>query len=105
MSSNNTYRTRNSGRQHGDVFTKPEVVGFMLDEVGYIASANLSDISIMEPSCGEGEFVVEIVKRLKKSSVLWGFDLNKAYHKCVTASDIDRRKVEVCIRRISGKIN
>lgn len=101
MSSNNTYRTRNSGRQHGDVFTKPEVVGFMLDEVGYIASANLSDISIMEPSCGEGEFVVEIVKRLKKSSVLWGFDLNKAYHKCVTASDIDRRKVEICIQRIS----
>ncbi len=101
MSSNNTYRARSSGRQHGDVFTKPEVVDFMLDEVGYVASANLSDISIMEPSCGEGEFVVEIVKRLKKSSEHWGFDLNKAYHKCVTASDIDRRKVEICVQRIS----
>ncbi len=104
MNSNNIYRTRNSGGQHGDVFTKPEVVNFMLDEVGYVASANLSDVSIMEPSCGEGEFVVEIVKRLKMSSLLFGFDLNKAYHKCVSAFDIDEKKVEVCIQRISHEI-
>lgn len=101
MNSNSTYRKRNSGILHGDVFTKPEVVNFMLDEVGYVASANLSDISIMEPSCGDGEFVVEIVKRLKRSSVLWGFDLNQVYHKCVSASDIDRRKVEICVQRVS----
>ncbi len=101
MNSSKTYNKRKSGRLHGEVFTKHEVVDFMLDEVGYVATANLSDISIMEPSCGEGEFVVEIVKRLKQSSVLWGFDLNQAYHKCVSASDIDRRKVEICVQRIS----
>ena len=67
MSLNNIYNTRHSGAQHGDVFTKHEVVCFMLDEVGYTANMNLSGITIMEPSCGEGEFVVEIVRRLKLS--------------------------------------
>ncbi len=104
MNSNDIYRRRNSGGQHGDVFTKPEVVGFMLDEVGYVASCNLSCISIMEPSCGEGEFVVEIVRRLKQSSILFGFDLNKVYHQCVSASDIDRKKVEICIKRVSKEV-
>lgn len=101
MSLNNIYNTRHSGAQHGDVFTKHEVVCFMLDEVGYTANMNLSGITIMEPSCGEGEFVVEIVRRLKLSSKLFGFDLNQAYHKCVSASDIDKRKTEICIQRIS----
>lgn len=101
MNSNNIYNTRSCGIQHGDVFTRLEVVGFMLDEVGYIASADLSNISITEPSCGEGEFVVEIVKRLKASAQMYGFDLNVAYHKCVSAYDIDKKKIDICLQRIT----
>lgn len=71
MNSNNTYGIRSNGGQHGDVFTKPEVVEFMLDEAGYKASDNLSSISIMEPSCGEGEFIIEIIRRLK--TILFDF--------------------------------
>ncbi len=92
MSSNKANKKR-FGRP-GEVFTKPEVVEFMLDEVGYVASTNLSKTSIMEPSCGEGEFVIEIVKRLKQSSILFNFDLNKAYQECVSASDIDQKKLK-----------
>ena len=65
MSSNDMlYGNRTSGGAHGDVFTAPEVVRFMLDEVGYTSESNLKEVSILEPSCGEGEFVVEIAKRV-----------------------------------------
>lgn len=100
MSLNNRYGTRSNGGRHGDVFTKPEIVSFMLDEVGYKASYNLSSISIMEPSCGEGEFIIEIIRRLKQSSLTFGFNLDEAYHKSVFASDIDADKITVCINRI-----
>ena len=51
--------------KHGDVFTSPEIVSYMLDLVGYTADKDLGKTSILEPSCGEGEFVIEIVRRLQ----------------------------------------
>ena len=67
MSSNNSrYGFRRSGGQHGDVFTSSEVVSYMLDLVGYTSDRDLRNTSILEPSCGEGEFVIEIVRRLKE---------------------------------------
>lgn len=102
MSFNNLYGERSNGGQHGDVFTKPEIVKFMLDEVGYVSTRNLSHVSIMEPSCGEGEFVVEILNRLKISSQLFVFDFNQAFHSCVFASDIDEQKIKVCAKRVAN---
>ena len=88
------------GGQYGVVYTKPEVVKFILDEVGYMSSSNLSSVTIMEPSCGEGEFLLEIVSRLKSSSQLFNFDFNQAYHNCVFASEIDAEKVKACCERL-----
>lgn len=99
-STTNTYGTRSNGGQHGDVFTKPCVVSYMLDLVGYTSDRDLSCVSITEPSCGEGEFIMEIIRRLAASAGQYGFDLNAAFHKQVSASDIDARKVLVCIERI-----
>lgn len=99
-SANNTYGIRSNGGQHGDVFTKPCVVDYMLDMVGYTADKDLSMTSIMEPSCGEGEFVISIITRLAKSASRFGFDLNEAYHRNVNASDLDGTKVLRCIERI-----
>lgn len=99
-STTNIYRTRNNGGQHGDVFTKHCVVSYMLDLVEYTSDRDLSCVSINEPSCGEGEFLIEIIKRLAASAAQYGFDLNTAFHKQVSASDIDARKVLFCIERI-----
>ena len=97
MSSNDIlYGNRTSGGAHGDVFTAPEVVRFMLDEVGYTSESNLKDVSILEPSCGEGEFVIEIAKRLLLSAVSFDFDAEAAFRRNVHAYDIDADKVEVC---------
>lgn len=103
MSSNNQllYGERKNGGQHGDVFTSPLVVQFMLDKVGYTPNNDLSSIRILEPSCGNGEFVEEIAKRLIVSSRLYGFDPVEAFEKNVCAFDIDAEKVSKCRTRIA----
>lgn len=102
MSSNNSrYGFRRSGGQHGDVFTSSEVVSYMLDLVGYTSDRDLRNTSILEPSCGEGEFVIEIVRRLKESSLRFGFDFPTAFSRNVFAFDVDEVKISSCRSRIS----
>ena len=101
MSSSNLYGLRTSGGAHGDVFTSPEVVCYMLDLAGYKASRNLSQVVVVEPSCGEGAFVIEIAKRLKKSASRCGFDFNQAFCNCVFAYDIDSDKIKKCKKELA----
>lgn len=102
MSSNNPlYGKRSSGGGHGDVFTLPAVVCFMLDKVNYTANRNLQDVSILEPSCGEGKFVFEIAERLLLSAAYFHFDAEDAFLRNVRAYDIDATKIELCRKRIS----
>ena len=103
MNSNKIYGTRAKGGQQGDVYTLPYVVSFILDEVGYTADRDLSCVTIFEPACGEGEFVLEIVSRLYLSSVTYGFDFKTAFKENVFASDIDETKMNVCIDRVSSR--
>lgn len=103
MSSNSPsiYGVRSNGGRHGDVFTSPVVVGFMLDKVNYISERNLNDVRILEPSCGEGEFLVEIARRLQLSALRYHFDANEAFNRNVRAFDIDGEKIGRCRERIA----
>ena len=104
MNSNNTaslYGMRSSGGHHGDVFTSPRMVCYMLDQVGYDSHADLRNIRILEPSCGEGEFVLEIARRLLRSAAYHHFDANEAFQRNVRAYDIDGTKIECCRRRLT----
>ena len=100
-SSNCLYGERTSGGEHGDVPTAPEVVRYMLDMIGYTPDRNLSDTIILEPSCGEGAFVVEIARRLKESARQFGFDVQAAFLKCVYGYDIVEEKIQRCRQRLS----
>ena len=58
-----------AGREErGGVYTKREVVEFILDLVGYTSDQDLSQCRILEPSCGAGDFLSVIVKRLLESA-------------------------------------
>ncbi len=48
----------------GAVFTRPEVVDFILDLVGYTENQPLHKKRLLEPSFGGGSFLLTIVKRL-----------------------------------------
>nr|AKN36787.1 Putative type IIS restriction /modification enzyme, N-terminal half [Vibrio sp. FF_307] len=53
-----------SDKEKGEVFTNPQIVSFMLKTSGVTNALNSKSTRILEPSCGQGEFVIEIAKLL-----------------------------------------
>ncbi|MPX91407.1 TaqI-like C-terminal specificity domain-containing protein [Salinivibrio sp. VYel1] len=53
-----------SDSDKGQIYTRPEVVEFMLTAIGLNTAEDVEQCRILEPSCGEGEFVIAIVRRL-----------------------------------------
>lgn len=47
-----------------EVFTQSSIVKFILNEVQFNSCNDLRDIALLEPSAGEGSFVIEILRRL-----------------------------------------
>lgn len=58
--------------EHGEVFTRRWVVELILDAVGYRADADLGGMTIVEPACGRGAFLLPIVERLAQSCARHG---------------------------------
>ena len=58
--------------ERGEVFTRNEVVEFILDLLEYTSDRDLSKAKILEPSFGNGEFLTVIVKRLLDSYFMNG---------------------------------
>ncbi len=85
---------RKNGRNHGEVFTKLDVVDYLLDEVDYLPSKNLKNVRILEPSSGQGAFAIEIINRLIKSSVKFNFDFIEALNQNVRLFEIDKSNFE-----------
>jgi hypothetical protein len=52
------------GEARGAVFTRVEVVEFILDLVGYTVNQPLYRLRLLEPSCGGGDFLLPAVDRL-----------------------------------------
>src|SRR3989344_6229579 len=51
----------------GAVFTRREVVDFILDLVGYVPSNDRSKTRLLEPSFGHGDFLIPVIERLLSS--------------------------------------
>lgn len=76
----------------GEIFTKSHVVQFMIDAAGIPQALSAVNTKILEPSCGQGEFLVPLAEQLcdeisrlsKKPSVedlgekLVGYDISEA---------------------------
>ncbi len=56
--------SRNSLESRGAVFTRPEVVEFILNLAGYTDNQPLHQKRLLEPSFGNGQFLLPIIKRL-----------------------------------------
>lgn len=85
-------------KELGQVFTPKEVVKFMLDKADYIE--NLRTSRILEPACGDGAFLVEILQRLINDcrrnliedrkiitiiqNTIYGYEIDKkVFNKCI----------------------
>ncbi|MDR1482379.1 MAG: Eco57I restriction-modification methylase domain-containing protein [Synergistaceae bacterium] len=53
--------------KRGAIFTRVEVVEFILDLVGYVSNACLHTKRILEPSFGNGDFLLPVIDRLLHS--------------------------------------
>lgn len=62
--------------ERGAIFTRREVVDFILDLVGYTSDQPLTDHRLLEPSFGEGDFLLPVVARLLESAARSGRTLS-----------------------------
>ena len=100
LNNNKFYDIRKNGKQEGDVFTSPKIACYILDLIGYTPDKNLSKCNILEPSCGDGVFVIEIIHRILVSSRFYGFDPYPVVERNIVCYDIDSEKIKCCHERI-----
>ena len=81
-------------KNSGCVYTKKWVVKMMLDLCGYTPENDLSGLTVVEPSCGEGSFVIEMADRLCRASNGRNVDLEKLAG-CIKAYDIDANALAI----------
>ena len=62
-------------KQTGQVYTPCHIVCKILDEVGYYGK-NILGKKILEPSCGDGQFLIEIAKRIIAESPIQDLQKN-----------------------------
>ncbi len=56
--------TESEGDARGAIFTRAEVVDFILDLAGYTEDQPLHEKRLLEPSFGGGDFLLPIIKSL-----------------------------------------
>lgn len=69
-----------SSEERGAVFTRPEVIEFILDLVGYTEDRTLAATRLLEPSAGHADFLLPAIRRLVRSYVAHGGDLADVTH-------------------------
>ncbi|HBL18428.1 MAG: DNA methyltransferase [Elusimicrobia bacterium GWA2_69_24] len=99
-----SYGKRSSGETHGVVLTKPHIVQMILDLAGYTENRDLASMRLLEPSCGEGAFLVPAVHRLVRSARA---HRRKSAQLCdsIVAFDIDAAHVAATKRAVEKALN
>lgn len=64
--------TLSSGKARGAIYTRQETVDFILNLVGYLPDRPLHHYTLLEPSFGNGDFLVRAVERLVTSYLRMG---------------------------------
>ena len=81
-------------KSNAEVFTPTEVVTYMIDSVESSLGHKITfDNRILEPSAGEGAFILSIIKRMYDNSVLINWNENKIYIS-ILAFEINIKLVE-----------
>lgn len=97
------YGERSSGEAHGVVLTRRHVVDLMLDLAGYTADRDLTRLTLLEPACGHGVFLVSAVERLLDAAArtLRPFD---ALEGAIRAFDIEPAHVAASRRAVEAAL-
>ncbi len=88
---------RSAAGKRGAVFTRREVVEFLLDLSGYTVEQPLHRFKLLEPSFGDGDFLLPIVERLLASYAIHEPDLSGVVgdlSKAIRAVEVHRDSIE-----------
>lgn len=89
---------------HGAVYTNPEVVNLILDLVGYTPHKPLHIQRLLDPSAGDGAFLVQAVSRLLSSYKLHTGSIEGAsiaLSSCVRGIEINPDAQRMCRRNLT----
>jgi hypothetical protein len=80
----------------GAIFTRREVVDFILDLAGYTADRPLHRMRLLEPSFGDGDFLLPALDRLLSAWIEAGRpDPSRALSNCISAVELHRSTFNV----------
>ena len=85
------------------IFTPVDIVAKMLDLSGY--SNDVVGKTILENSCGNGEFLAEITERYIRDAISSGISLEgicKGLERDIVAYEIDKELISVCKNRLNS---
>ncbi|XYH98862.1 Eco57I restriction-modification methylase domain-containing protein [Sorangium sp. So ce1128] len=97
------YGERSSGEAHGVVLTRPHVVNLILDLAGYTADRDLASLSLLEPACGHGAFLVPAAERLLQSARRHDRDL-RDIESAIRSYDVARDHVDRSRLAVAGAL-
>lgn len=89
----------------GAVYTRREVVDFILDLVGYTADTPLHKLRLLEPSFGDGDFLLPAIERLFDSldrSGLQGAAALPELASCIRAVELHQSTFESTLAKVIG---
>lgn len=89
------------GESRGEIFTKLEVVEFILDLVGWRVGENLPSKRLLEPACGSGDFLVPAIRRLLADSPEADVE---ALRPCIRAVEVSQQTFAVLQHRIRAEL-
>lgn len=84
------------------IFTPPKIVSFMLDSIGY--KKNIFGKKIIDNSCGNGSFLVEILQRFlqdAKRKRVSRKEIKKNIEQCIVGYEIDKNIYNDCIIKLN----
>ena len=91
--------------ERGAVFTRREVVDFILDLAGYTTDRPLMKLRLLEPSFGGGDFLLPAIDRLLKVWAKAGHpDPLRALSDAIRAVELHRESFEATRREVMGRL-
>lgn len=84
----------------GAIHTRPEIAEFILDLLGWEDSTPLHDFRLLEPSCGEGDFLLPAVRRLLEQTAPNDLSICD----CIRAVEVNRAALDICRQRLTAML-
>lgn len=93
--------------ERGAIYTKPQIVEYMLDLAGFTCEKELYRFQTLEPSCGSGEFILAIARRVIVSYLRYNpthrnLDL---LSKAITGIEVSSSSIAVTSNRLTVLLN